>query len=78
MSVLTFSSEKERSRVRAVQIDNLGGLLGIRRTDRVSNALIRGLCGVGKCLDEGLIKAPYGGLTMWRGWRGIGSSREPM
>ena len=27
--------EKERSRVRAVQMDNLRGLLGIRRMDRV-------------------------------------------
>ena len=37
---------KERSRIRAVQIDNLRGLLGIRRMDRVPNAQIRELCGV--------------------------------
>ena len=36
--------EKERSRVRAVQMDNLRGLLGIRRMDRVPNAQIRELC----------------------------------
>ena len=30
--------EKEKSRIRAVQIDNLRGLLGIRRMDRVPNA----------------------------------------
>ena len=35
--------EKERSRVRAVQMDNLRGLLGIRRMDRVTNARIREL-----------------------------------
>ena len=30
--------EKERSRVRAVQMDSLRGLLGIRRMDRVLKA----------------------------------------
>ena len=35
--------EKERSRIRAVQMDNLRGLLGIRRMDRVPNARIREL-----------------------------------
>ena len=44
--------EKERSRVRAVQMDNLRGLLGVRRMDKVPNALIRELCGVKKGLDE--------------------------
>ena len=38
--------EKERSRVRAAQMDNLIGLLVIRRMDRVLNAPIRELCGV--------------------------------
>ena len=36
--------EKERSRVKVVQMDNLRGLLGIRRMDRVLNAWIRELC----------------------------------
>ena len=44
--------EKERSRVRAVQMDNLRGLLGIRRMDRVPNAGIMELCEVKKGLDE--------------------------
>ena len=43
--------EMERSIVRAVQVDNLKGLLGIRRTDNVPNAWIRELCGVKKGLD---------------------------
>ena len=30
--------EKERSRIRAVQMDNLRGLLGISRMDRVPNS----------------------------------------
>ena len=33
-------------------MDNLRGLLGIRRVDRVPNARIRELCGVKKGLDE--------------------------
>ena len=57
MPVLMYSmshdwKEKERPRIRAVQIDNLRGLLGIRRMGRVSNARIRELCGMVKGLDE--------------------------
>ena len=44
--------EKERSRVRTVQIDYFRGLLGIRRMDRIPNARIRELCGVRKGLHE--------------------------
>ena len=33
-------------------MDNLRGLLGIRRIDRVPNARIRKLCGVTKEIDE--------------------------
>ena len=40
--------KKERSRIRAVQMDNLRGLLGIRRMDRVPNARIREVSGVGR------------------------------
>ena len=36
--------EKERSRIKVVQIDTLRGLLSIRRMDRVPNAWIRELC----------------------------------
>ena len=36
----------------SVQLDNLRGLLGIRRVDRVLNIMIRELCGVRKVLDE--------------------------
>ena len=47
--VLTYGSEtmiwreKERSRIRDVQVNNLRGLLGIRRMDEVLNARIRQL-----------------------------------
>ena len=44
--------EKERSRVGAVQMDNLRGLLSIRSMDRVPNGRIRELCGAKKGLDE--------------------------
>ena len=36
----------------AVQMDNLRGLLVIKRMYRVPKARIRELCGVRKCLDE--------------------------
>ena len=58
MPVLTYSSgtmiwrEKERSRIRTVQMDNLRGPLGIRRIDKVPNTRIRQLCGVTKGVDE--------------------------
>ena len=46
--------EKERSKIMAVQMDNLRGLrvLGIRRMNSVPNARIRELCGVAKGVDE--------------------------
>ena len=36
--------EKERSRERSVQMDNLRALLGIRRMDIVPNARVKDLC----------------------------------
>ena len=44
--------ENERSRIRAVQMDKLRDLLGVRRRDRVPNARTRKLCGVAKRVDE--------------------------
>ena len=44
--------EEERSRIRALQMDNLRGLLGIWKIDRVPNAQIKELCKVMKGLDE--------------------------
>ena len=48
--------EKERSRIRGVQMDNLRGLLGIRRMDRVPNVRIKELCGMKNGLDERIDK----------------------
>ena len=39
---------KKRSRIRTVQMDNLKDFLGIRRMDKVLNALIRELYGLTK------------------------------
>ena len=53
-------NEKERCRIRTAQVDNLRGLLGIRRMDRVLNVRIRELCGVTK----GLMKVFFGDSAM--------------
>ena len=56
--VLKYGSEimiwrkEERSRVRAVEMDNLGGLLSIKGMDEVPNARMRHLFGVTKGVDE--------------------------
>ena len=66
--VLTYGSEtriwkeKERPRIRAVQMDSLIGLLGIRRMNKVANARIRQLCGVTKGIDEKI-----NGVLRWFG-----------
>ena len=44
-------------------MDNLRGLLDVRRMDRVPNARIRQLCGVTKCADEKIDD----GLLRWFG-----------
>ena len=55
MSILMCGSEtmiwreKERSRIWAVQMVNLRGLLGIRRLDKILNAWIRQLCSDERC-----------------------------
>ena len=78
--VHTYGSEimlwkkKERYRIRAVQMDNLRGLLGIRRMDRVPNAQIREFCGVTKGVDKRIDE----GDLWWFGWRGVRLLRESM
>ena len=73
--VLTYGSEtmiwreKERSRIRTVQMDNLRGLLGIRGTDKVPNAWIRQSCGVTKSVDEKIDECFllwFGHVERWR------------
>ena len=55
--------KKEKSRIRAVQMDNLRGLLGIWRMDKVLNAWIRQLWLVLKDLDENIDE----GVLQWFG-----------
>ena len=56
--VLMYSSEtmiwkeKEKYRIRSVQMDNLRRLLNIRRMDKVPNVWIIEFCGVTKGVDE--------------------------
>ena len=58
MLVLTYGSErmiwreKERARIRVVQMYNFRILFSIRRMDKVPNGYIRQLCGVTKGVDE--------------------------
>ena len=47
--------EKERSRTKAVHMDSLRALIGIRRMDKVLNAQIRKLCRVKKGLMKGFL-----------------------
>ena len=60
--------EKEIYKIRAVQINDLRDLLGIRRMNRVSNAQIRELCGVTKGvderIDEGILRS-FGHVERW-------------
>ena len=62
--------EKERS-IKAVQMDNLRGSLGIRKVEKVPNALTKESGGVTK----ELMKMFFCGSDMWRGWRMIGLPR---
>src|SRR5678816_947056 len=58
LPVLFYSSEtmvwnkKYRSKVQCVQMDNLRGVLGVRRIDKMRNEHIRVLCGVKKGINE--------------------------
>ena len=47
-----IGEEEEGSRIKAVQMNKIRSLLGIRRMDRVPNARIRELCGMAKGVDE--------------------------
>ena len=62
-SEIMLWKENERSRIRAEWMDNLRGLLGIRRMDRVLNAWIKELCEVMKRVDEKIDK----GVLWWFG-----------
>ena len=54
---VTIWKERERSRIRAVQLDNLRGMQCIRRMARVPNPRIREKCGILKVVDERIVVA---------------------
>ena len=80
MLVLIYGSEtmiwkeKERSKIRAVQMDNLRCLLDIMKINKVPNAWIRELCGVTKEVDE----RTDDDSAMWRKWRVTGLLKGSM
>src|SRR5678815_4290715 len=58
LPMLMYSSEtmvwnkRYRSKVQCVQMDNLMGMLGVRRIDKIRNERMRVLCGVKKGVNE--------------------------
>ena len=78
--ILRYSSdtmiwrEKERTRIRAVQMDNFRCLLGIRRMGKIPKAWIRELYGVTKGDDERIAKRVYVGERA--GSRSVGRPRK--
>ena len=70
---------KDRFRIRALQMDNLRSLLGLRKMDRVPNAWMRELCGVmnevDERIDDGVLRW-FGHEERRRGCRMIGLLRE--
>ena len=67
---MIWKKKEERSRIRAVHMENLRGLLGIKRMDKIPNPRIKKLCG--------LMKVFSGGSAMWSEWRMIGLLRVCM
>ena len=55
-------SKKYRSKVQAIQMYNLRGVLCVRRIDKMWNEIIRELCGVEKRVKE----------RIRRGWMRVG------
>src|SRR5678815_5288590 len=58
LPVVMYSSEtmvwnkRHRSKVQCVQMNNLRGVLGVRRIDKMRNERIREMCGVKKGVNE--------------------------
>ena len=62
LPVLLYGSESMvwdrtyRSKVQAVQMDNLRSVLGVRRSDKIRNEIIRSICGVEKRINESILR----------------------
>ena len=48
--------EKDKFRIRIMQMDNLRGFLGIRRMDRVPNVRIRESCGEDERIEKSIFR----------------------
>ena len=46
-----YMKEQEKSRVRAIEMDYLRKIVGVRRTDKVRNTMVREICGVKAGVD---------------------------
>ena len=57
--VVTKCYERRRTRIRAVQVDNIRGLLVIRRMDKVLSSQIRELCRVMKGVNKRIDKSVF-------------------
>jgi hypothetical protein len=62
-SEVTVWSQKNISRIQAVQMDNLRGILGVRKIDKMRNEYIRELCGV----EKGVIERINESVLRWFG-----------
>ena len=71
-SETTIWREKDRFRIKAFQMDNHRGLLGIRKMDRVPNVRIRELFGVAKGVDERIDESAFDGMVILKEWKTIG------
>ena len=70
--------EKQRSRIRIVQMNNLRCLLGITRMGKIPNAWLRELCGMPKGLDEMSNEGVLRVFSHVERWRMTGLLRRPM
>ena len=80
MPVLLYTKDNDMKkkkifRIRAVHMDNLRGLLGIRRMYRVLNAWVIEFFGVTKGVDKILTKSFSQGTNILKEWRIIGLLR---
>ena len=64
--------EKERSITRTVNMDNLRGLMGLKRMDRGPNVRKSELCGVTKGVGEKIDESVPDGSAILKEWGMIG------
>ena len=65
-------SQNYRSKVQALQMDNLRSVLGVRKINKMRNDVLRELCGVKNGVNEKINESILGWLVMWREWMEVG------